>query len=397
MTPKPTRAHLSRLMKIWRSAGWPSRDPIDIDLLAAGWVSLVGDHPANECLRLTDAGVALLAHSRQTQRRSESDHDRLALRMADLLTASGRLVWRELSLRAQVDADLDDRASLNASMQADSPDAPTPLLASEPAPLWEADAADTAPNTTPTGPRKPYRWRLARPDLFSVRRTSNPAYLHPVVHEVKVSRADLLSDLRHAAKRSSYQWLASECHYVFPHGMAEPQELPEELGVDADELQVGLRLLQQLVDGLTREVGHGGQLGAARRTEGVRGSPHCQTARSFGLSAAVAINVVRSVNEATLGSNATVTAGGLILEARMTDVGGDASHAFGASATSGASGGSVGVAGSFALNVADSRGIAQIKNGATVTLNGTADVNLAAQNTSDATVIAKADSKVASR
>ena len=32
MTPKPTRAHLSRLMKIWRSAGWPSRDPIDIDL-----------------------------------------------------------------------------------------------------------------------------------------------------------------------------------------------------------------------------------------------------------------------------------------------------------------------------------------------------------------------------
>jgi hypothetical protein len=33
---KPTRSHLSRLMKIWRSAGWPSRDPIDIDLLAAG-------------------------------------------------------------------------------------------------------------------------------------------------------------------------------------------------------------------------------------------------------------------------------------------------------------------------------------------------------------------------
>lgn len=231
MTPKPTRAHLSRLMKIWRSAGWPSRDPIDIDLLAAGWVSLVGDHPANECLRLTDAGIAVLSNGRQAQRRSESNHDKLALRMSDLLMEAGRLVWRELSLRAQVDADLDDRASLNASMQADSPDAPTPLLASEPAPLWEADAADTAPNTTPTGPRKPYRWRLARPDLFSVRRTSNPAYLHPVVHEVKVSRADLLSDLRHAAKRSSYQWLASECHYVFPHGMAEPQELPEELGV----------------------------------------------------------------------------------------------------------------------------------------------------------------------
>jgi len=67
--------------------------------------------------------------------------------------------------------------------------------------------------------------------VFSVRRTSNPAYLHPMVHEVKVSRADLLSDLRHAAKRNSYQWLASECHYVFPNGIAEPQELPLELGV----------------------------------------------------------------------------------------------------------------------------------------------------------------------
>ena len=102
-----------------------------------------------------------------------------------------------------------------------------------PPPLWDdnGDLADTDLSTAPSGPRKPYRWRLARPDLFSVRRTSNPNYLHPVVHEIKVSRADLLSDLRHADKRSSYQWLASECHYVFPHGLAEPQELPEELGV----------------------------------------------------------------------------------------------------------------------------------------------------------------------
>ena len=226
MTPKPTRAHLSRLMKIWRSAGWPSRDPIDIDLLAAGWVSVVGDHPANECLRLTDAGVALLAHSRQTQRRSESDHDRLALRMADLLMASGRLVWRELSLRAQVDVEPADNAAATTD-GATGADAPPPPIAGEPASLWDDEPDDLAQ----TGPRKPHRWRLARPDLFSVRRTSNPAYLHPVVHEVKVSRADLLSDLRHAAKRNSYQWLASECHYVFPHGMAEPQELPEELGV----------------------------------------------------------------------------------------------------------------------------------------------------------------------
>lgn len=225
MPPKPTRAHLSRLMKIWRSAGWPSRDPIDIDLLAAGWVSLVGDHPANECLRLTDAGVALLARSRQAQRRSESDHDKLALRMTDVLMDGGRLVWHELPLRAKVEAE-----------EAGTPDDGTATLvqAGEHTPLWEdnlSDPADPSNAHEPTSTRKPHRWRLARPDLFSVRRTSNPAYLQPMVHEIKVSRADLLSDLRHTAKRSSYQWLASECHYVFPHGLAEPQELPEELGV----------------------------------------------------------------------------------------------------------------------------------------------------------------------
>ena len=223
MTPKPTRAHLSRLMKIWRSAGWPSRDPIDIDLLAAGWVSLVGEHPATECLRLTDAGIALLAQSRQAQRRSESDHDKLALRMTAVLMDAGRLVWHELSLRAKVAAE--EVAEEVASTEDDTA---TAALAGEPAPLWEdeADGDHEVSSGTPA-----HRWRLARPDLFSIRRTSNPNYLHPVVHEIKVSRADLLSDLRHTAKRSAYQWLASECHYVFPHGLAEPQELPDELGV----------------------------------------------------------------------------------------------------------------------------------------------------------------------
>jgi hypothetical protein len=220
-TPKPTRSHLSRLMKIWRSAGWPSRDPIDIDLLASGWVSLVGDHPAQECLRLTDAGIAALAQGRQAQRRAESDHDHLALRMADVLTEAGRLVWRELSLRAQVEGETSP-----AGVQGTA-------TSGELSTLWGADDQQDADEhaSDPANSGKTYRWRLTRPDLFSVRRTSNPAYLQPMVHEVKVSRADLLSDLRHTAKRSSYQWLCSECHYVFPQGVAQPQELPEELGV----------------------------------------------------------------------------------------------------------------------------------------------------------------------
>ena len=215
-------------MKIWRSAGWPSRDPIDIDLLAAGWASLVGPHPAQECLKLTDAGLALLAQSRQAQRRVASSHDKLALRMADLLLASGRLVWHELSLRAQVacDAPADSAPVTAVSASAAAPQR-APFMASPS--LWADEAANA--DATPTPPKPATQWRLARPDLFSVRRTSNPAFLQPMVHEIKVSRADLFSDLRNKAKRASYQWLCSECYYVFPAGMAEPKELPEDLGV----------------------------------------------------------------------------------------------------------------------------------------------------------------------
>ena len=72
---------------------------------------------------------------------------------------------------------------------------------------------------------------MARPDVFSVRRTSLEDCLQPMVHEVKVSRADLLSDLRHTAKRESYQWLSCESYYVLAAGVAEPHEIPEAFGV----------------------------------------------------------------------------------------------------------------------------------------------------------------------
>jgi hypothetical protein len=153
---------------------------------------------------------------------------------------AGRLVWHELSLRANVAVEAAEAQAEDASAGTDpNSDAPSRALAGEPTPLWEdaltdaeqGDELGAEPGPEVNSTRKPHRWRLARPDLFSVRRTSNPHYLHPVVHEIKVSRADLLSDLRHTAKRSAYQWLASECHYVFPHGLAEPQELPEDLGV----------------------------------------------------------------------------------------------------------------------------------------------------------------------
>jgi len=181
-----SRAHLTRLMRLWRSGGWPCRDVIEIDLIAAAWVSITVADSGHETLTLTEAGIQMLAEARQRNQRAISPHDRLAERVAHQQREAGRIVWRELTLRARV------------------------------ALTEDAEKAT---------------WRIARPDVFSVRNTSVEAYLQPVVHEVKFSRADLQSDLRHAAKRESYQWLCCECFYVFPADIAEAAEIPEAFGV----------------------------------------------------------------------------------------------------------------------------------------------------------------------
>ena len=209
-------------MKIWRSAGWPSRDPIEIDLLAAQWVALCVAPGGHETLRITDTGIQLLAQARRRNQRAASPHDRLAQRMAGLLMNAGRIVWRELSLRSRVNG-----VGLPLSAAADS----STMAQAVTDALWPPVETDdvVAPELVDSTAKAV--WRIARPDVFSVRNTTVEDYLQPAVHEIKVSRADLLSDLRHAAKRESYQWLCSECYFVFPAGIAEPDEIPEAFGV----------------------------------------------------------------------------------------------------------------------------------------------------------------------
>ena len=101
--------------------------------------------------------------------------------------------------------------------------------------LWEGEEEENLAHGSdadpPAGRPARQRWRMARPDLFSVRNTSVEAYLQPMVHEIKFSRADLLSDLRHAAKRQAYEWLCESCYYVFPAHIAKPEEIPLRFGV----------------------------------------------------------------------------------------------------------------------------------------------------------------------
>ena len=71
-----TRFHRTRLMQIWRSAGWPCKDGLEIDLLAAGLIRLHIAADGCEALRLTDEGIRTLAQARQRGVRALSLHDR---------------------------------------------------------------------------------------------------------------------------------------------------------------------------------------------------------------------------------------------------------------------------------------------------------------------------------
>jgi len=150
-----------------------------VELLAAGWLERVRHDSGHETLRVTDAGIAVLAETLQRNRGARDAHEQLVERIAREMTRAGRIAWRGLSLRAKV-----------------------------------GDG-----------------WAMAMPDVFSIRHTTVEDYLEPVVHEIKVRRADLLGDLKRESKRAAYLQLCGECWYVIREGIAEPDEIPPECGV----------------------------------------------------------------------------------------------------------------------------------------------------------------------
>lgn len=184
------KAHARRLRAIYRSAGWPSQDPLEIELLAAGMLDRVRAASGHESLRVTEAGVQLLATTLAANRAAFSAHEALVAKVALQMCRDGRIAWRGLDLRAQV------------------------------------PVQDSA---------RPLQWCIARPDVFSIRNTTVARYVEPVVHEVKVRRADLLGDLRQEAKRAAYLNLG-ECWYVLGcdargRCIAAPDEIPPQCGV----------------------------------------------------------------------------------------------------------------------------------------------------------------------
>jgi hypothetical protein len=194
------RFHTKRLREVYRSAGWPFLDTVEIELIAAGLLEQVIDTTGHTTVRVTDSGIAHLALSIQRNRENRSAHEMLVDRVAQEMLCDGRIVWTGLGLRAGLTA----------------------------------------------GVEEPVRWKMCRPDVFSIRNTTVASYLEPIVHEVKVSRADLLGDLKCKDKRDSYLDVGGQCWYVLgcdskgrPIGQAD--DVPPECGVliaEPDRLHV---------------------------------------------------------------------------------------------------------------------------------------------------------------
>ena len=209
-TPLPSlgRRHHQRLREVYRSAGWPCHDALEVDLLAAGLLERVWSADGHESLRVTQAGIACLARVFADHRAARGPHEALVERVAREQARQGRLAWRGLAL-------------LSPLPRPDEPEA--------------------------------VQWVSACPDVFSIRQTSVEAYCEPVVHEIKVRRADLLADLRRPAKRAAYLDMAGAVCYVLAEGIGGPDDVPPECGVmlaSRDALQVlrpaPRRPLQQL-------------------------------------------------------------------------------------------------------------------------------------------------------
>lgn len=194
------KVHAKRLRDMYRSAGWPCLDVVEIELLAAGLLERLQEEGGHERMRVTDVGIQFLAQAANSNRQVKDPHEALVEKVAHEMLKEGRLVWTNLSLRAKVTLQGEEQGS----------------------------------------------WRYCMPDVFSIRNSSVQAYLEPIVHEIKANRADLLGDLKRPEKRAAYLQLGGQCWYVLGRDakdvpIAEPDEIPVECGVIQlvqDQLQI---------------------------------------------------------------------------------------------------------------------------------------------------------------
>lgn len=161
------------------------RDGIDLDLLGLALISVTETQWHYDHATITQAGIDVLHRHRQADKAARAVHHNLGTRLADYLRRQGRITWEnvEFSNRVQ-DKELG----------------------------YE-------------------RKQCVRPDVYSILPSLNLKGANPCVHEVKVSRADFLSDLAKPEKRAAYAMMAEAVYYVAPEGMIDPKEVPQGFGL----------------------------------------------------------------------------------------------------------------------------------------------------------------------
>lgn len=190
-----TRSHWSRLRHYWkgRSRGNGSHfDGMDLELVGAGYVERRGAMGA-DTLRITPAGELALAAQHQLEVALRKPHEDLASRLAQWLRDSGRVTWENIECRV-------DQVALGTL-----------------APLHGVDPATVSSHV--------------RPDIYSMAKTTVEENMNPAVHEVKVSRADFLSDISKPHKRLAYATFCEALSYACPAGLIRKDEVPAGCGL----------------------------------------------------------------------------------------------------------------------------------------------------------------------
>jgi len=86
---------------MYRSSGWPCQDALEVDLLVAGLLERVHVPGQLDTLRVTDAGLSVLAGFQARNRAALSAHETLVQRVADEQVRMGRIAYQGLSLIAK--------------------------------------------------------------------------------------------------------------------------------------------------------------------------------------------------------------------------------------------------------------------------------------------------------
>lgn len=150
-------------------------DNTDLDLIRVGAVNY-HQGTSRDYLVITRVGVQLLSEALEEKRLAHLPHNSLAVRLANHLQASNRITWLNIEFKVGTGV-------------------------------------------------------LVRPDVFSVVATLNETRLVPMVHEVKATRADFLSDVRTPEKRDAYSKIACYVQYCVPDGLVDVTEVPGNCGL----------------------------------------------------------------------------------------------------------------------------------------------------------------------